>query len=97
MTQPAATAAPDPSSPIRLKCLELRTKTRDIEQEVRSAKAFVTESKLSKSSVLEGVSHENFSEMLANYMLAVRHLEDARMRLGKVIQYLEGGTSIFDK
>jgi hypothetical protein len=24
-------------------------------------------------------------------MLAVRHLEDARMRLGKVIQYTEGG------
>lgn len=30
-------------------------------------------------------------------MLAVRHLEDARMRLGKVIQHLSGGVSIYDK
>ncbi len=36
-------------------------------------------------------------EMRANIMLAVRHLEDARMRMGKAIQWSEGGTSIFDK
>jgi hypothetical protein len=36
-------------------------------------------------------------EMIANAMLAFRHAEDARMRLGKVIQALEGGVSIFDK
>ena len=37
------------------------------------------------------------SEMKANIMLAVRHLEDARMRLGKVCQYADDGVSIFDK
>ena len=36
-------------------------------------------------------------EAKANLMLAYRHIEDARMRLGKAIQALEGGESIFDK
>jgi hypothetical protein len=36
-------------------------------------------------------------EAAAQAMLAVRHLEDARMRLGKVIQHSSGGgVSIFD-
>ena len=37
------------------------------------------------------------SEMQANIMLSVRHLEDARMRLGKLIQYSKDGVSCFDK
>lgn len=37
------------------------------------------------------------SEMHANVMLAYRHLEDARMRIGKIIQAKEGGKSIYDK
>lgn len=37
------------------------------------------------------------AEMRANIMLAVRHLEDARMRLGKVIQAKNGGVSCYDK
>lgn len=36
------------------------------------------------------------SEVRANIMLAVRHVEDARMRLGKVIQHAEGRPSIYD-
>lgn len=36
-------------------------------------------------------------EMIAQSMLAVRHLEDARMRIGKVLQYARDGVSIFDK
>lgn len=32
-------------------------------------------------------------EMCANAMLALRHLEDAAMRFGKVIQASAGGTS----
>lgn len=36
-------------------------------------------------------------EMIANTMLAYRHLEDARMRLGKVIQAYDGGISIYDR
>jgi len=37
------------------------------------------------------------SESHVNFMLCYRHLEDAKMRLGKVIQAQEGGKSIYDK
>lgn len=36
-------------------------------------------------------------EMIANATLAFRHLEDARMRLGKAIQHAEDGISCYDK
>lgn len=36
-------------------------------------------------------------EIKAQAMLAVRHIEDARMRLGKVCQYAGDGVSIYDK
>jgi hypothetical protein len=36
-------------------------------------------------------------EAIANVMLAYRHLEDASMRLGKAIQAMDGGTSVYDK
>jgi len=36
-------------------------------------------------------------EMKANIMLSYRHLEDARMRLGKVMQQLQGGVSKYDQ
>jgi hypothetical protein len=36
-------------------------------------------------------------EAIANVMLAYRHLEDASMRLGKAIQALDGGVSVYDK
>ena len=37
------------------------------------------------------------SEMKANVMLAYRHLEDARMRVGKILQAADDGISILDK
>jgi hypothetical protein len=37
------------------------------------------------------------AEAVANLMLAYRHLEDASMRLGKVLQALDGGVSVYDK
>lgn len=37
------------------------------------------------------------AEMKANIMLAFRHLEDARMRIGKVLQAADDGVSIYDK
>ncbi len=37
------------------------------------------------------------AEQKAQAMLAVRHIEDARMRLGKVIQYNGDGVSCYDK
>lgn len=40
---------------------------------------------------------ENRGEVMANIMLAYRHIEDAAMRLGKVKQHMNGGKSIYDK
>ena len=37
------------------------------------------------------------SNMHANITLAFRHLEDARMRIGKVIKAHQGGVSILDE
>jgi hypothetical protein len=42
-------------------------------------------------------SRDRWSEASANAMLAYRHLEDASMRLGKAIQVLDGGVSVYDK
>lgn len=39
---------------------------------------------------LEG---QDKGEMIANQMLALRHLEDAAMRFGKAIQAADGGVS----
>jgi hypothetical protein len=36
-------------------------------------------------------------EMIANVVLAYRHMEDAAMRLGKAIQAFDGGKSVYDK
>lgn len=36
-------------------------------------------------------------EIRAQAILAVRALEEARMRLGKVIQYFDGGVSCYDR
>lgn len=41
----------------------------------------------------EQSSDNQFGEMKANIMLTYRHLEDARMRLGKVVQAYDGGQS----
>lgn len=37
------------------------------------------------------------NEAHANIQLAHRHLEDARMRCGKILQAMDGGTSCYDK
>ncbi len=36
-------------------------------------------------------------EAIANSMLALRHIEDACMRIGKVLQYTRDGKSIYDQ
>lgn len=40
---------------------------------------------------------DDFGEMKANIMLAYRHIEDARMRLGKAVQAFDGGTSCYPR
>lgn len=54
-----------------------------------------------KTEVLEVRNHASNGEEMANVMLTYRHLEDARMRLGKAIQAREaggeGGKSKYDE
>lgn len=48
----------------------------------------------------KGVKFEEESdvgEVFANLKLALRHVEDAKMRLGKVYQAIDGGKSIYNK
>jgi len=47
-----------------------------------------------KSSETNGT--EDKGEVIANLMLSYRHLEDASMRLGKVLQARAGGVSTYD-
>ena len=72
------------------KCTELRTEILKLGGKVLGLKShdcYLNEQEFS----------DQHSEMRANTMLAYRHLEDARMRLGKVMQQIQGGTSIYDK
>jgi len=54
---------------------------------------------LMSSSVFNGEQAyvRQHGEMKANIMLAYRHLEDARMRIGKILQAAGDGVSILDK
>jgi hypothetical protein len=75
---------------IRGKCDLLRSDCKYMESVARDlmkSKVFI-----SFAETFEG-QHD---EMKAQIMLAVRHLEDARMRLGKVLQYSRDGVSILD-
>ncbi len=47
--------------------------------------------------MLKHVAPRSNSEIPSNVMLCVRHIEDARMRLGKVIQHSGDGVSKYDK
>lgn len=72
----------------KVACNELRNECLKVEHSVRNLTAEV-------GGLPEGSEHQ---EVNADLMLCVRHLEDARMRLGKAIQYgCEDGVSRFDK
>jgi len=82
---------------IEERCESVRQKIKQIEVDVcalTKCREFVVE-----DSPLNGpnIPASRNSNMLANITLAFRHLEDARMRLGKVMQAFQGGVSIFDK
>jgi hypothetical protein len=68
---------------LRDECKEIEKRTRALKDNpvFRGEQAFV----------------DQHGEMKTQIMLAVRHLEDARMRLGKVCQYAGDGVSIYDK
>lgn len=70
----------------------------NIKSNVEYIKGLIKEMKnLSQSDVEPSNKEADFSEMIASATLAMRHLEDAAMRLGKVMQAKNGGQSILSK
>jgi hypothetical protein len=67
----------------------LRAKLKDVGAEILILKKdYLTETSTGDKD-LDG-------EVIANTVLAFRHVEDAAMRLGKVLQALDGGVSKYD-
>jgi len=85
-----------PCLPATNKALELECN--DLRQEIKRLES-VARSLMRHSDVLGAPDcfPGQRGEMKANIMLTVRHLEDARMRVGKVLQYADDGVSILDK
>ena len=71
-------------------CNSLRTELKVIEDKVRAMKR---RSEFNHKPENYPGQHD---EMINQSILSVRHIEDARMRLGKVLQYSRDGVSIFD-
>jgi hypothetical protein len=74
-----------------IQCLDdMRAQLKDLEMQARS---IVKCDELNALPTFDGQRGEQKGQA----MLAVRHIEDARMRLGKVIQYHGDGVSCYDK
>lgn len=71
-------------------CSELRVEIKEVGQRVLMGQNVPV---FDKDEAYRG----QHSEMKANIMLAYRHLEDARMRIGKILQAAGDGVSILDK
>lgn len=69
----------------------IRENILDIEEDTKEFKLDVAKGNMD---LIDSVSDEG--EILANIMIAYRHLEDARMRIGKAIQAYDGGTSVYN-
>ena len=69
-------------------CTDIRNQIRDLAGVVRTLMA---------DPGIMSLDDDLHGEAKANIMLSFRHLEDARMRIGKVMQALQGGVSKFDE
>ena len=75
---------PIPFVPYKESCFDVRRKLEDVKLLVAYLRRGVREG------VYEIPAKADENEMQANLTLAFRHLEDARMRLGKAIQAFDG-------
>jgi DNA anti-recombination protein RmuC len=73
----------------------LRSQIKDVAGDVKELKD--NAGAVAKVAGEPGLVGADLNEAIANVQLSYRHLEDARMRLGKTIQALDGGTSVYDK
>jgi hypothetical protein len=73
--------------------IELREKLKKLGKQIMQQKEIISqEAKEGKTPVIEDTG-----EVMANLMLAYRHVEDASMRIRKVMQARNGGVSVYDK
>lgn len=76
---------------------ELKKQCDDLRQQIKA----IGTSLLTLKAHSDFQGSENYvgqhGEMMANIMLTYRHLEDARMRVGKILQAADDGISILDK
>lgn len=70
----------------------LRSQIQDVGDDVKNLKDNAQTT--ARAGRVDGI---DASEVIANIQLCYRHLEDAKMRLGKCVQALDGGVSIYDK
>jgi hypothetical protein len=75
---------------------EMRAVIKRMGDSVQEFKGLIKET-ADQGSIPAGEKPIDFGEVIANAVLAYRHLEDARMRLGKSIQHLDGGVSKYDR
>ena len=80
----------DEAMPVEGVCDELRVRIKNIGERVLALK------KAGGFQEEEAYPGQH-GEMKANIMLTYRHLEDARMRVGKILQAAGDGVSILDK
>jgi hypothetical protein len=71
---------------------EIRKEILDIENDIKIFKHDVITDQIE---LIKDVSDKG--EILANLIIAYRHLEDARMRIGKAIQAYDGGISAYKR
>ena len=77
-------------TPFIERCQEVRAKVEELKAAVWAMRSHLDFSN-------EQTHVYQHAEMKANVMLSYRHLEDARMRMGKAIQARDGGTSCYPK
>lgn len=78
---------------IKERCYQLREKLKAIGEEVRQLHDDEEFDKAQGTALGE----PNHGEMRANITLTYRHIEDARMRIGKVVQAYDGGASCYPR
>lgn len=95
---PMTTATPPKARTLDDECNSQRAACKAIEKELRALKDKITRDRITRD---RRGNEDSFpgqtAEILGQLTLAFRHLEDARMRIGKVIQYSGDGISCFDK
>ncbi len=80
--------------PFKDLCSEIRS---GILQEAEAVRLLLTDLVFEDIELRGRHPESDSGEMRSNIVLAFRHLEDARMRIGKAIQAFDGGTSVHDR